>query len=91
MPSRRSGKRLQLDLLKRQLVVRTGNGRRGRLVELTVCDAEDVLRTNPRTVLECAGLLMGQITLVCGQRTAQEAVACAGLGDAVVQDGADAA
>ena len=89
MPSRRSGKRLQLDLLKRQLVVRTGNGRRGCLVELTVRDAEDVLRTDPRTVLERAGLLMGQIALVCGQRTAQEAVACAGLSDAVVQDGAE--
>ena len=57
-----------------------GAGGGGSRVQLLSGDSQNILRTNPGPVLDGAGLLMGQITLVGGEAAAEEAVLGTGGG-----------
>lgn len=61
----------------------------GSAVQLSVLNAQELLRLDPGSVLDLAGLLMGQVTVVGHHAPAQVAVPNAGLGHAVIEDAAD--
>jgi len=66
------GAKLDIDFLVE--VVRTRKSSLRRRIELLIFNAENLFRRDPRTVLNAAGLLMGEITAVYGQASSEESV-----------------